>query len=342
MSEPSDAPQANDTVAPETLSVSPLSYKDLWFDDGSIILQSPTASFRVHRSILSFHSQVFRDMFVVSAPVEDAMVDGVPVVHVQDDAESLFQLLKALYFPRHIRKGTAMEMSLVVLLIEMATKYMVDFLRDELVSHLRLLFPSTLEDYLKTWEAPLKDICCKTDGLYAVEVAVKFGIPEILPMALYESARLESTLEELLYGTRDVDDTLVQLSSANLKTLLLGQHRLHGLKRRLSFKFIREYLAGEAGMHCQQKFGDLFVHLLVDDTDEDSNGVCFEDDVDLIVPKRRNARHNLVSALGICDTCSDEFWQAEKASWETVWEEIPKCFGLEWPTGPGQAVPVSN
>jgi hypothetical protein len=90
---------ADGTAECEASSPSLKSFKDLWFEDGSIIVQCPTASFRVHASILSTHSEVFRTMFAVASPSEDS-VDGVPVVQVSDDAEMMYKLLKLLYYPK--------------------------------------------------------------------------------------------------------------------------------------------------------------------------------------------------------------------------------------------------
>ena len=83
----------------EAPSPSSKNFKDLWFDDGSIIIQCPTAGFRVHSSILRTHSEIFRSMFAVAVPSDDS-IDGIPVVQVSDDAEMMYKLLKLLYYPK--------------------------------------------------------------------------------------------------------------------------------------------------------------------------------------------------------------------------------------------------
>jgi hypothetical protein len=47
---------------------------DLWFDDGSIILQVETTQFRVHRTVLSTNSGIFRDMLSVPQPVGEEVI----------------------------------------------------------------------------------------------------------------------------------------------------------------------------------------------------------------------------------------------------------------------------
>lgn len=43
-------------------------YEDLWLEDGNITLQCTNGAFRVHRSLLTAQSEVFRDMFALATP----------------------------------------------------------------------------------------------------------------------------------------------------------------------------------------------------------------------------------------------------------------------------------
>lgn len=87
-------------------------HSTLWFSDGNIVLASKfkdtpglqgTMLFRVHRSVLSMHSPVFKDMFdvvpvggyVLGANVET--YEGVPYAFMPDPAEHLQVLLKIMY-----------------------------------------------------------------------------------------------------------------------------------------------------------------------------------------------------------------------------------------------------
>ena len=69
--------------------------KDLWFDDGSIILVAQKTMFKVYKGLLSTHSPVFADMFS-SATHSDEIDDGCPVVRVSDSAQDLKWLLTHL------------------------------------------------------------------------------------------------------------------------------------------------------------------------------------------------------------------------------------------------------
>jgi hypothetical protein len=80
-------------------------HADLWFCDGSVILQAESTLFRVHKSQLSRRSIVFSDMFALAQPpvitthatFADETYEGCPVVKLYDSAEDVTNLLLALY-----------------------------------------------------------------------------------------------------------------------------------------------------------------------------------------------------------------------------------------------------
>ena len=71
-----------------------------WFDDGSVILQAENTQFRVHCSVLSLHSNVFKDMFNMPQPTDTTTVpnaDSCPVIALFDKASDLEHVLSILY-----------------------------------------------------------------------------------------------------------------------------------------------------------------------------------------------------------------------------------------------------
>ena len=78
---------------------------DLWFSDGSVVLQAASTLFRVHKSQLARRSVVFSDMFTLPQPVVstshatfvDETHEGCPVVRLHDTAQDVANLLLALY-----------------------------------------------------------------------------------------------------------------------------------------------------------------------------------------------------------------------------------------------------
>jgi len=87
------------STSPPTDPDSPTQHESLWFDDGSIVLCVQNTLFRVHRSILSAHSQVFAGMFQIPQPMGEATIEGCAVVYLPNKAADFADLLKVLYDP---------------------------------------------------------------------------------------------------------------------------------------------------------------------------------------------------------------------------------------------------
>lgn len=70
---------------------------ELWMDGGNVILQAEVIQFQVHRSVLSNHSMVFRDMFSSVSPPSEPQVNGLSLVPVSDTASDIHHMVKAMY-----------------------------------------------------------------------------------------------------------------------------------------------------------------------------------------------------------------------------------------------------
>ncbi|KAJ3504425.1 hypothetical protein NLJ89_g7938 [Agrocybe chaxingu] len=71
--------------------------KELWFEDGSVIIQVELTQFRVHKTILARSSSIFSHVFQLGEQsASEVVVDGCPVVHVTDSVE-MRQFLLLLY-----------------------------------------------------------------------------------------------------------------------------------------------------------------------------------------------------------------------------------------------------
>ena len=82
---------------PATVEASPLP-EGLSVQGADVILRSSgLVSFRVHKAILAMSSPFFNDMFSLPQPRDNEVIDGLPVVHVSEDAEVLHSLLTVLY-----------------------------------------------------------------------------------------------------------------------------------------------------------------------------------------------------------------------------------------------------
>ncbi|KAJ7671713.1 hypothetical protein B0H17DRAFT_1085005, partial [Mycena rosella] len=70
---------------------------ELWFTDGTLVLSAGRSSFRVYGGLLAKRSPVFHDMLQFPQPDDAEVVDGCPVVHLQDNEADLRCFLNALF-----------------------------------------------------------------------------------------------------------------------------------------------------------------------------------------------------------------------------------------------------
>ncbi|KAH7924483.1 hypothetical protein BV22DRAFT_1035082 [Leucogyrophana mollusca] len=249
----------------------------LYFADGNIVLSALTSEkkgtlFRIHKSVLSLHSPVFADMFALPEPpsgVNDAY-DGVPLVHLHDDAIHVRELLQTFYQPTSLNlvrydPNTPDKIRGCLLL---AKKYQIKSLYDHLVKHFRADWPQSLQEWdaleeeigLRLNQFQLADINTEFDINYvddvfpepasAIRLARELDIPEILPAAFYQLSRLDVTHDRdrwadytgyddfytsLREGERSAHWSL--LTSEELIHVFLGREGLQRFAQSLQWKF---------------------------------------------------------------------------------------------------------
>lgn len=148
--------------------------KEVWFDDGNFVLVSQTdevtaspVTFRVHQGILSAHCEVFKNMFATCNSADSESYFGCPVVVLQDSATDLRRVLKAMMFRQSVisyrsstvcpltessnstyaRDLTKLSLCELASIVRLSTKYDFSALREDIVAHLKVLYPTTLDDY---------------------------------------------------------------------------------------------------------------------------------------------------------------------------------------------------
>jgi hypothetical protein len=72
---------------------------EIWYSDGSLILQVENTQFRVHWSVLALNSSFFRNLQGLPQPPDQPRVEGCPIIELHDSLEDVEYLLKALYNP---------------------------------------------------------------------------------------------------------------------------------------------------------------------------------------------------------------------------------------------------
>lgn len=73
-------------------------HQSLWFDEGNVIIVAHGKSFKVHSSVLSHHSNVFKEL--LSGPALAGLsekLDNCPILRAEDRGDALAQLLQIVY-----------------------------------------------------------------------------------------------------------------------------------------------------------------------------------------------------------------------------------------------------
>ncbi|KAI0356842.1 hypothetical protein OH77DRAFT_1423076 [Trametes cingulata] len=119
-----------------------VNHPTLYFDDGNVILQAGATLFCVHRSLLSKHSAVFRDLFAQ----EHAEFRGLPHISMEETPEEVEALLNVVYdgLRFEMRELTVETFPTLANLLRMATKYKVQRPCTDIISRIRAEWPSTL------------------------------------------------------------------------------------------------------------------------------------------------------------------------------------------------------
>ncbi|KAG2011749.1 hypothetical protein CC2G_011832 [Coprinopsis cinerea AmutBmut pab1-1] len=224
-------------------------HPSLWLEDGSVICRVEDTLFCVHMSVLARHSICFRDMFAIPQPesnLRDSLVlEGVgmrsgaqriPVITLFDKAEDVANLIEALYdIGTNFGNNDEKDFRAVAGILRLATKYIIDELREMALNHLSIAWPTTLkawdlrEDLARSYEI---DATIPSARLYphpfeVINLAREVEAPSLLPAAFYDLSRysfsqiFEPHEDDALY--RPPEQPPPPLSPADLQRLCVGK-----------------------------------------------------------------------------------------------------------------------
>ena len=193
------------TEEPEGTGESPPAQsKSYWFDDGSVIIQAENTQYRVHRSLLSRHSNIFKDMFSLPQPAVDLgpTFEGCPVVLLSDKAADLEHVLSVIY--DGIRSGiiaiaflnlisairvhdmrTSISVDFLGAILRLGKKYDITYLCEEGLKRLRLEFPATLEKWRACSGENIHAVGATSVARSVIGLCHELSIPRCLPGAYF-------------------------------------------------------------------------------------------------------------------------------------------------------------
>ncbi|KAJ1306122.1 hypothetical protein OPQ81_010833 [Rhizoctonia solani] len=183
-----------------------------WLEDGNVVLVAKPPSqtqFRVHQSVLSRQSPVFKELFSYPSRARFERIHGCPAVPLGDTEEDIAALLSALYDGITLQRTTISDVETTSGQLRLATKYQISNIRDKILSYLREEYPLALCDV----DRKLGD----KEKLYDPISVIQLGVPELLPYAWYRLARHSYA--------RDGGDT-GRLSNEEMYRLMVGREKL--------------------------------------------------------------------------------------------------------------------
>ncbi|THH02367.1 hypothetical protein EW026_g487 [Hermanssonia centrifuga] len=221
------------TQPPVTTELLYVQDPDLWFNDGSVVLEAEKTVFKVYGGILSQHSgsPVFGDMFSFPQPDEhdkDAETyDGRPLIHIPDSAHDLHHFLKAL----HDSSLEPPDILAITAVLRLSTKYEVNHLRARAITVLSRWYPPTLEAFIVLPRSFLPREEFPRHVLVA-NIARETDVPVLLPAALLlccATSNARSIWDGALY--KEDSSLLCNLVDTNKRAIFLGRPLLSHFAR---------------------------------------------------------------------------------------------------------------
>ncbi|KAF7351068.1 BTB domain-containing protein [Mycena sanguinolenta] len=290
---------------------------NIWYRDGSVVLQTESTQFRVHWGLLSQHSPFFRDLENIPQPPDEPTIDGCPIVELQDSAVDVEHLLTALYDPTFLSQ-TALPLAIVGALIRLGRKYDFKNLLDSAVARLTFQNPTTLEEYDNLIADGNYNLTRITSypgyALDLLTLARENNLGLVLPVAYYRALICDPL--QLLEGTKMSGEKLASLSVDDLYRCLIGRQKL--VTKQYQPGYTLGWLREWPYTDCRNPEGCGAKRKLKFHSYMDRNTVkAF-----VMVPSEQRA------IPGICATCHQHVTESINEGRKKMWEELPGFFDL--------------
>ncbi|KAJ6471582.1 hypothetical protein C8R47DRAFT_1324904 [Mycena vitilis] len=292
----------------------------LWFQDCGLIIQAESTLFRVSGDLLGVHSPVFRDMSSLPQPKHADMMDGCPFVVLQDSAEDVHILLKALFYCDFFEAYPApTTLPILTAILRMSYKYDVDALRKRSLTHLASFHPTTLAGYDALTVTPTRLVNELQDPeleLSFVDIAVlarNLSIDWILPVAFYRICQFtfESTI---LTAPLDLDDKVRIITNCRI---LEGS----AVSKVLAFLWPSSDHNCDAISQQECRKSRFALRQGAEECRERSSGNAATMPLDIWTQQDWDD-------LDVCKACLSSMRANHRAAKQALWDELPELFGL--------------
>ncbi|KLO07722.1 hypothetical protein SCHPADRAFT_945014 [Schizopora paradoxa] len=244
----------------------PIPHETIWFEDGSIVLATDVHLYRIHKSVLSKNSVVFRDMFDLPTIGERGETggavliaeewEGLPLVKmVGDSDEDVFHLLMAMYEREYHQINKPTTLPKILSLLALSTKYDVPAIRREVIQHLEIYYPTRPKKWSKQYDTPLFDEMHDTPKDFKFQLlaaALLFDVKRILPMLFYECA---------IEPWDAIFESSSLLDAENYRRIVMGRERLASAVYKFGKIVLRPHEQCQSDV-CSRTRMELFVRWL--------------------------------------------------------------------------------
>ncbi|KLO06811.1 hypothetical protein SCHPADRAFT_860929 [Schizopora paradoxa] len=313
-----------ETSATDVEVSGPRPHSTLWYEDGNIVLAADVYLYRVHKSILSKHSTVLKDMFQLCSEGEGEPKDsaesasdaeqyeGVPIVRmVNDSDDDVYYFLATLYEHNFFRTHMYTKLSFLKSLAYMCTKYDAHKVRDDLVDHLSQIYPNTLSAYDDIM-ASKKFKSTRVDrDFHLLAIAKQIDARIVLPTVFYACAT--QPLSVIMQSSSIIEQ-------GDYDTIISGREKI----TKHSYKVATLLLLPEK--KCQRRNTECEILR----TSSLLNYVDFKTDEPPPFPLQAPSDGALPEARAdLCKACVKNYLNSLKSSRKSFWDRLPSFFDLE-------------
>ncbi|KAF5391569.1 hypothetical protein D9757_002383 [Collybiopsis confluens] len=284
---------------------------ELWFSDGTIIVENGESMFKLYSGLLARKSSVFRDMLTFPQPDGDG---GVQTVRLYDSTEALTAFFKAIFDPEFFEPPPSKtDLDTIGNILRLSTKYNTQYLRKRALLHIETTYPSLLT----AWNRRDADrtIPAIVYSPFAVLPLVReFELSWALPAVLY--CLCSHSVSQILDGVYWCEQP-ISINAEDQKRILVGRAELVHLQNNLSLACLRQpsYPDCISSSECTERRRK-WLNVV--------SGWDIADPLDCLIENMDNAL-KMDLCLGCFTQLKSNYY--EEAQME-IWDQLPRIFGL--------------
>ncbi|CAA7267441.1 unnamed protein product [Cyclocybe aegerita] len=278
-------------------------HPEFYFADGSIILIIEKTALRIHQSVLTHHSEVFKGLWDVPQLSKLEMYDGCPSVVLSDSVNNLIDVMRPSHFDKIAPETSLMELvTFISGILRISTKYGMLQIRQKCISIIQDKFPSMLAGCDNILRCKIQYM--PSEIIRVIPLAREMNIPHVLPWAFYLCAQI--SVEELLENQ--------MLSWQDKALCLAGKENLWEMQCTVTHTFLLNFWPSpHCSTGCKMRMPTTFT---------------LKDFESLRTSPHLLGEYQDWTGLRLCAKCQ-AFAQAQhQEGREKVWQKLPGLFHL--------------